>query len=136
MRILGPPRPGVDAARTNLVVAVPAFGGGIVVSLMQTLVAGIGVTRVEAELRPGAQVRGSVRGGGRIARRLPGDPAGRCGQRRRHNHHRDDGAYAFSDVDGGPYMLIAAGYPPRAPGVSVYGTDVEHHESELAYPGA
>lgn len=28
----------------------------------------------------------------------------------------DDGAYAFSDLDGGPYTLIVLGCPPGPPG--------------------
>jgi MFS family permease len=97
---------------------------------------GTGVTRVEAELRPGAQVRGTVRAaGGPLgdARVTLLDAAGNVVATATSG---DDGAYAFSDLDGGPYTVIAAGYPPRAAGVTVAGADVENHDIELAHPGA
>ncbi len=46
-----------------------------------------------------------------------------------------DGAYAFSDLDGGPYTVIAAGCPPGAAAVTVLG-DIDDHDIELAHPGA
>ncbi|MEV6112617.1 MFS transporter [Streptomyces sp. NPDC052109] len=97
---------------------------------------GTDLTRVEVELRPGARVRGTVRGaGGPLgdARVTLLDAAGNVVAT---TTTGDDGAYAFSDLDGGPYTLIAAGYPPRAGGVTVSGADVEHHDIELAHPGA
>ncbi|MQY34063.1 putative multidrug resistance protein MdtD [Streptomyces sp. RB17] len=97
---------------------------------------GTGVTRVEAALRPGAHVRGTVRGaGGPLgdARVTLLDAAGNVVAT---TTTGDDGAYAFSDLDGGPYTLIAAGCPPRAAGVTVAGAGVENHDIELAHPRA
>lgn len=96
---------------------------------------GTGVTRVEAELRPGAQVRGTVRAaGGPLgdARVTLLDPAGNVVVTATTG---DDGAYA-SNLDGGPYTVIAAGHPPRAAGVTVAGADVENHDIELPQTGA
>ncbi|MFB6437463.1 MFS transporter [Streptomyces sp. NPDC056411] len=69
----------------------------------------------EIRLTPGAQLRGTIRtaGGGAVddARVTLLDPAGNVvgtatsGQ---------DGAYVFTDLDSGPYTLIASGYPPAA----------------------
>jgi hypothetical protein len=44
-----------------------------------------------------------------------------------------DGAYAFSDLDCGPYTVIATGYPPRAAGISVSGGDIDGHDLELSH---
>ncbi|QHA08459.1 MFS transporter [Streptomyces broussonetiae] len=99
-------------------------------------VARTGVTRVQAELRSGAQVRGTVRGaGGPLggARVTLLDAVGNVVAT---TTTGDDGAYAFSDLDDGPYTLIAAGYPPRAAGVRVGGAGVEGHDMELAHPAA
>jgi hypothetical protein len=46
-----------------------------------------------------------------------------------------DGAYAFSDLDGGAYTVIATGYPPRAATVTVSGSGVDDHDIELAHAG-
>ncbi|MGW4729408.1 MFS transporter [Streptomyces shenzhenensis] len=97
--------------------------------------AGTGVTRVEIELRPGAYVRGTVRGAGAPlsdARVTLVDAAGNVVAT---TTTGIDGAYAFSDLDTGPYSVIATGYPPRATGVRVDGDDIENHDIELTYPG-
>ncbi|MFE7978984.1 MFS transporter [Streptomyces shenzhenensis] len=97
--------------------------------------AGTGVTRVEIELRPGAYVRGTVRGAGAPlsdARVTLVDAAGNVVAT---TTTGSDGAYAFSDLDTGPYSVIATGYPPRATGVRVDGDDIENHDIELTYPG-
>jgi hypothetical protein len=94
------------------------------------------VTRVEAELRPGARVRGTIRGaGGPLgdARVTLVDAAGNVVAT---TTTGDDGAYAFSDLDGGQYTVIASGYPPRAAGVTVNGDGADDHDIELAHPGA
>ncbi|MGW7422818.1 MFS transporter [Streptomyces sp. NPDC054813] len=99
-------------------------------------IAGTGVTRVEVELRPGAHVRGTVRGaGGPLgdARVTLVDVAGNVVAT---TTTRDDGGYAFSDLDTGPYTVIATGYPPHAAGVLVSGADIHDHDIELAHPGA
>ncbi|MFB7496167.1 MFS transporter [Streptomyces sp. NPDC056161] len=98
--------------------------------------AGPTVTRVEIELRPGAYVRGTVSGSGvplGDARVTLLDAAGNVVAT---TATGADGAYAFSDLDTGPYSVIATGYPPRAVGVRVDGGDVEGHDIELGHPGA
>ncbi|MFD9978824.1 MFS transporter [Streptomyces massasporeus] len=94
-----------------------------------------GTTRVELELRPGAQVRGTVRGGGAPlsdARVTLVDAAGNVVATTRTGL---DGAYAFSDLDTGSYTVIATGYPPRAASLSVPGAGVDDHDIELAHAG-
>jgi MFS family permease len=94
-----------------------------------------GVTRVDVELRPGAQVRGAVRGAGAPlgdARVTLVDAAGNVVAT---TTTGGDGAYAFSDLDSGQYTVIATGYPPRAEGVSLSGGDVDGHDIELAHTG-
>ncbi|MEU0193167.1 MFS transporter [Streptomyces afghaniensis] len=98
-------------------------------------VGGAGTTRVELELRPGAQVRGTVRGGGAPlsdARVTLVDAAGNVVATTRTGV---DGAYAFSDLDTGAYTVIATGYPPQAAPVTVPGTGVDDHDIELAHAG-
>jgi hypothetical protein len=99
-------------------------------------IAGTGATRVEIELRPGAHVRGTVRGGaGPLgdARVTLVDVAGNVVAT---TTTGDDGAYAFCDLDTGPYTVIATGYAPRAAGVLVCGADIHDHDIELAHPEA
>ncbi|WP_330350629.1 MFS transporter [Streptomyces sp. NBC_00582] len=94
-----------------------------------------GLTRVDVELRPGAQVRGTVRGAGAPlgdARVTLVDAAGNVVAS---TTTGSDGAYAFSDLDGGRYTVIATGYPPRASGISLGGGDVNAHDIELAHAG-
>ncbi|MEV0441021.1 MFS transporter [Streptomyces spectabilis] len=98
-------------------------------------VAAVGVTRVEAELRPGARVLGTVRAdGGPLAdaRVTLVDAAGNVVAGATTGA---DGAYAFSDLDVGEYTVIAAGYPPVATALVVAGDGVDGHEIELAHPG-
>ncbi|MCI3276236.1 MFS transporter [Streptomyces cylindrosporus] len=98
-------------------------------------VGGTGTTRIEVELRPGAHVRGTVRGSGAPlsdARVTLVDAAGNVVATTRTGL---DGAYAFSDLDSGAYTVIATGYPPRAATVSVSGGDVDEHDIELAHSG-
>ncbi|MEW2301542.1 MFS transporter [Streptomyces sp. NPDC006655] len=99
-------------------------------------VSGTGLTGIEVELRPGARVCGTVRGavgplGG--ARVTLVDAAGNVVAT---TTTGDDGAYAFSDLDTGPYTVIATGYPPQATTVRVGGRDFQDHDIELAHPGA
>ncbi|MER5835200.1 carboxypeptidase regulatory-like domain-containing protein [Streptomyces sp. NPDC002130] len=98
-------------------------------------IGGAGTTRVALELRPGAQVRGTVRAGGAPlsdARVTLVDAAGNVVATTRTGH---DGAYAFSDLDTGAYTVIATGYPPRATPLTVPGTGVDDHDIELAHAG-
>ncbi|MFF1556289.1 MFS transporter [Streptomyces sp. NPDC058279] len=98
-------------------------------------VGGAGVTRVEVELSSGAQVQGVVRApGGPLgdARVTLVDAAGNVVATARTGA---DGAYAFTDLDGGEYTVIATGYPPVATALTVTGRGVDAHDIELAHPG-
>ncbi|WP_432118393.1 carboxypeptidase-like regulatory domain-containing protein [Streptomyces sp. bgisy032] len=69
-----------------------------------------GTTRVELELRPGAQVRGTVLGGGAPlsdARVTLVDAAGTVLATTRTG---PNGTYAFCDLDTGAYTVVATGY--------------------------
>ncbi|MDN3297481.1 MFS transporter [Streptomyces ficellus] len=100
-------------------------------------IGGQGVTRVEAVLRSGARLQGTVRAGaGR--RPLPDarvtlvDAAGNVVATATTG---EDGAYAFADLDAGEYTVIATGYPPVAGALTVAGRGVDGHDIELAHPG-
>ncbi|MFH9038585.1 MFS transporter [Streptomyces sp. NPDC017966] len=98
-------------------------------------VGGTGVTRVEVDLETGAQVRGVVRaphGPLSDARVTLVDAAGNVAGTATTGA---DGAYAFADLDGGEYTVIATGYPPVATALTVTGTGVDDHDIELAHPG-
>jgi hypothetical protein len=99
-------------------------------------VGGTGVTRVDVELNSGSQVQGTVRAaGGRSlddARVTLVDAAGNVVAT---STTGDDGAYAFTDLDGGEYTVIATGYPPVATHLTVNGSGVDGHDIELAHPG-
>ncbi|WP_411103136.1 MFS transporter [Streptomyces sp. cmx-4-9] len=94
-----------------------------------------GVTRVDVELTSGAQVQGVVRApGGPLgdARVTLVDAAGNVVATARTG---GDGAYAFADLDGGEYTVIATGYPPVASALTLSGRGVDGHDIELAHPG-
>ncbi|MGJ7019686.1 EmrB/QacA subfamily drug resistance transporter [Streptomyces griseorubens] len=94
-----------------------------------------GVTRVEADLETGAHVRGVVRaphGPLADARVTLVDAAGNVVGTATTG---DDGAYAFADLDGGEYTVIATGYSPVASALTVAGPGVDGHDIELAHPG-
>ncbi|MER7112139.1 MFS transporter [Streptomyces sp. NPDC000229] len=100
-------------------------------------IGGQGVTRVEALLRSGARLRGTVRAGaGRRpladARVTLVDAAGNVVATATTG---EDGAYAFADLDTGEYTVIATGYPPVAGALTVAGHGVDGHDVELAHPG-
>ncbi|MGI5196378.1 MFS transporter [Streptomyces sp. CA-288835] len=98
-------------------------------------IGGAGATRVEVELHPGAQVRGTVRGAGAPlsdARVTLMDAAGNVVAT---TTTGADGAYAFSDLDSGDYTVMATGYPPKATAVTVSGGGVDGHDIELAHVG-
>ncbi|MER7690646.1 MFS transporter [Streptomyces sp. NPDC097610] len=98
-------------------------------------VGGAGVTRVEIELSAGAQLQGVVRApGGPLgdARVTLVDAAGNVIGTARTG---TDGAYAFTDLDGGEYTVIATGYPPVATALTVTGRGVDDHDITLAHPG-
>lgn len=94
-----------------------------------------GVTRTEIELPAGAQVSGVVTAVGRPladARVTLVDAAGNVVAA---SATGEDGAYAFADLDGGSYTVIATGYPPKARDLSVRGSSIDGHDIELAHPG-
>ncbi|MEV3989581.1 MFS transporter [Streptomyces sp. NPDC049837] len=100
-------------------------------------IGGQGVTRVEALLRSGARLRGTVRAGAdrhplADARVTLVDAAGNVVATATTG---EDGAYAFADLDAGEYTVIATGYPPVAGALTVAGGGVDGHDIELAHPG-
>lgn len=98
-------------------------------------IGGTGVTRVEVDLDSGAQVQGVVRaprGPLADARVTLVDAAGNVVGTATTGA---DGAYAFTDLDGGEYTVIATGYPPVASALTVGGRGVDDHDIELAHPG-
>ncbi|MEU9055690.1 MFS transporter [Streptomyces sp. NPDC048384] len=98
-------------------------------------IGGTGVTRVEVDLEAGAQVQGVVRaphGPLADARVTLVDAAGNVVGSATTG---PDGAYAFTDLDGGEYTVIATGYPPVATALTVTGRGADDHDIELAHPG-
>ncbi|MGA5410824.1 MFS transporter [Streptomyces lavendulocolor] len=100
-------------------------------------IGGQGVTRVEALLRAGARLRGTVRAGAgdqplADARVTLVDAAGNVVATATTG---EDGAYAFADLDTGEYTVIATGYPPVAGALTVAGSGVDDHDIRLAHPG-
>ncbi|MER5434085.1 MFS transporter [Streptomyces sp. NPDC002588] len=98
-------------------------------------VGGTGVTRVEVVLDAGARLQGVVRaphGPLADARVTLVDAAGNVVGTATTGA---DGAYAFADLDGGEYTVIATGYPPVATALTVAGAGVDGHDIELAHPG-
>ncbi|MEU8574008.1 MFS transporter [Streptomyces asoensis] len=94
-----------------------------------------GVTRTEVVLEAGAQLQGVVRaphGPLADARVTLVDAAGNVVGTATTGA---DGAYAFADLDGGEYTVIATGYPPVATALTVAGAGVDGHDIELAHPG-
>ncbi|MFE7405134.1 MFS transporter [Isoptericola sp. NPDC057559] len=93
-----------------------------------------GVTRVDVELAAGARVTGVVRaphGPLADARVTLVDAAGNVAGTATTG---PDGAYAFADLDGGEYTVIATGYPPAATALSLAGAGVDGHDVSLAHP--
>ncbi|MFD9394252.1 MFS transporter [Streptomyces sp. NPDC060000] len=94
-----------------------------------------GVTRAEVVLDAGVQLQGVVRapyGPLADARVTLVDAAGNVVGTATTGA---DGAYAFADLDGGEYTVIATGYPPVATALTVAGSGVDGHDIELAHPG-
>ena len=98
-------------------------------------IGGTGVTRIEVDLEAGAQVQGVVRaphGPLADARVTLVDAAGNVVGTATTG---PDGAYAFTDLDGGEYTVIATGYPPVATALTVTGRGTDDHDITLAHPG-
>ncbi|MER7177702.1 MSCRAMM family protein, partial [Streptomyces mesophilus] len=99
-------------------------------------VAGQGVTQIEVALHSGARVGGRVLAGGgplKDARVTLVDGAGNVVATATTG---EDGAYAFADLDGGEYTLMATGYPPAAMALTVAGRGVDGQDIELTHPDA
>lgn len=99
-------------------------------------VAGQGITRVDAELRSGARLQGTVRAGAHRqplaeARVTLMDAAGTVIGTATTG---DDGSYAFTDLAPGDYTLIAGGYPPVATSLDAAGGEGGGYDVELSHP--
>ncbi|MEU5533123.1 MFS transporter [Streptomyces sp. NPDC020362] len=98
-------------------------------------VATTGATRIEIDLDAGSHLQGVVRaphGPLADARVTLVDQAGNVVGTATTG---PDGAYAFTDLDGGDYTVIATGYPPVATALTVSGPGTDGHDIELAHPG-
>ncbi|GAB1336538.1 MFS transporter [Streptomyces sp. E-15] len=127
-----------DFALTELVpgtVTVAVNASGFRPRALPVEVGATGVTRVEVDLDAGARLQGVVRaphGPLADARVTLVDQAGNVVGTATTG---SDGAYAFTDLDGGEYTVIATGYPPVATALTVSGPGVDGHDIELAHPG-
>ncbi|NDU77807.1 MFS transporter [Actinomadura sp. DSM 109109] len=102
---------------------------------MPVEVTGNGQTRLDVEMPPGARIRGTVRN-------EAGEPVGEArvtlvdaaGNVVAMVITGPDGEYAFTDLTGGQYTVIASGYPPVATGLSLFGGGLDDHDLKLGYP--
>jgi EmrB/QacA subfamily drug resistance transporter len=98
-------------------------------------VTGSGQSRQDVQLQPGARVRGTVRiEGGRPlsdARVTLLDAAGNVVGV---TITGDDGEYAFADLTGGQYTIVATGYPPVADSLNLAGEGMDAHDMWLGHP--
>nr|WP_244984716.1 carboxypeptidase-like regulatory domain-containing protein [Actinomadura citrea] len=102
---------------------------------MPVEVTGNGQTRMDVEMPPGARIRGTVRN-------EAGEPVGEArvtlvdaaGNVIAMVITGSDGEYAFTDLTGGQYTMIASGYPPVATGLSLSGGGLDDHDLKLGYP--
>lgn len=101
--------------------------------LAQPVDIGADGTHIEVELHPGAHLRGTVRGGGVPLGDTRVTLVDTVGNVIATTTTGIDGAYAFSDLDSGAYIVIATGYPPRAADVAVSGGSVDGLDIELAH---
>ncbi|OIJ26723.1 MFS transporter [Nocardioides luteus] len=93
-----------------------------------------GVTRIEVDMVTGARLTGVVKaafGPLADARVTLVDAAGNVAGTATTGA---DGAYAFADLDGGDYTVLATSYPPAASTVSLTGHGVDGHEIVLSHP--
>ncbi|MDO0926969.1 MFS transporter [Streptomyces sp. TG1A-8] len=127
-----------EFALTDLVpgaVTVAVNANGFRPRALPVEVSTTGITRVEVDLDAGARLQGVVRaphGPLTDARVTLVDAAGNVVGTATTG---SDGAYAFTDLDGGDYTVIATGYPPVATALTVSGPGVDDHDIELAHPG-
>ncbi|MEV1173959.1 carboxypeptidase-like regulatory domain-containing protein [Nonomuraea sp. NPDC049784] len=121
---------GVSSGGYTLAVSADSFRPAAV----PVEVIGTGQTRQDVELRPGALIRGTVRvrdrGPLNDARVTLLDAAGNVVGT---TTTGEDGAYAFADLTGGQYTLIATGYPPVADTVTINGRDDDDRDLWLAH---
>lgn len=122
-----------DVVSGSYTIAVSAAGHRPAAAPVQ--IAGTGQTRHDVELLPGASVRGTVRdaagkplgdarvtlvdGAGNVVAMVITAP---------------DGEYAFADLTGGQYTVIASGYPPVATALSLGGGGLDGHDLQLGFP--
>ena len=123
-----------DLSSGTFVVAVSA--GGHRPGALPVDVGGQGTTRCEVELPAGARVHGTVRAGTdnlllADARVTLLDAAGNVVATATTG---PDGAYAFEDLDPGPYTVIASGYPPVAAAVTIGAGGPEAFGLTLSHP--
>jgi hypothetical protein len=123
-----------DLVSGTFVVAVSA--GGHRPGVLPVDVGGQGTTRCEVELPAGARVHGTVRAGTdnlllADARVTLVDAAGNVVATATTG---PDGAYAFEDLDPGPYTVIASGYPPVAASVTIGDVSPEAFGLTLSHP--
>ncbi|MCW2877404.1 MAG: transporter [Sphaerisporangium sp.] len=121
---------GVVAGSYTLAVSAPGHRPAAV-----PVEVGTGQTRQDVELLPGVRVRGTVRvrNGGPLAdaRVTLLDGAGNVIGSATTG---EDGEYAFADLTGGQYTVIATGYPPVASGINLAGQDDDSHDVWLGHP--
>ncbi|GAA2622605.1 hypothetical protein GCM10010307_07300 [Streptomyces vastus] len=94
-----------------------------------------GVTRNEVALSSGSQVQGAVTAVGRPLNDVRVTLVDAAGNVVATTTTGEDGGYAFTDLDGGEYMLMATGYPPKATHLTVHGSGVDGHDIELSHVG-
>ncbi|MFC6932054.1 MFS transporter [Actinomadura yumaensis] len=98
-------------------------------------VVGNGQSRHDVHLPAGSRVRGTVRD-------EAGEPVGdarvtlvdAAGNVVAMMITGPDGEYAFTDLTGGQYTVIASGYPPVATALSLSGGGQDGHDLKLGYP--
>ncbi|WP_307797011.1 MFS transporter [Actinomadura barringtoniae] len=122
-----------DVVSGAYTIAVSAAGHRPAAAPVQ--IAGTGQTRHDVELLPGASVRGTVRN-------AAGEPLGDArvtlvdgaGNVVAMVITAPDGEYAFADLTGGQYTVIASGYPPVATALSLGGGGLDGHDLQLGFP--
>ncbi|MFB4313679.1 MFS transporter [Actinomadura sp. 21ATH] len=138
--VVGTGRTGVDGAFLFKDVVAGAYTLAVSAAAhrpiaVQAEVTGNGRTVRDIDLPAGAHVRGTVRNGA-------GEPIGdarvtlvdAAGNVVAMVVTGPDGEYAFADLVGGQYTVIASGYPPVATSVSLSGTGRDEHDVKLGYP--
>ncbi|MEV4258511.1 MFS transporter, partial [Spirillospora sp. NPDC049652] len=122
-----------DVVSGTFTIAVSAAGHRP--AALQVEVAGSGQTRQDVRLPAGVNVRGVVRDDA-------GAPVGKArvtlvdaaGDVVGVTTTGPDGEYAFTDLTGGQYTVIASGYPPVATGLNLSGGSLEDHDLQLGFP--